>query len=349
MPKKSLRRRRTLETGGIRRFGTKEEGFSYARPDGRPVTAPAVLDRIRRLAIPPAWTEVRIALTDGAPLQAIGTDKKGRLQYRYHPRFRQQRDDEKFLRIVHFGESLPALRRRVQRDLTRGDLGRDHVVAAIVRLIDQAFFRIGNDRSAKSEETYGLTTVLTDHVSVRGDTLQFDFVGKWKKSHKRQVSDKQVATIVRRLRRIEGDELFKYVDGSRVRDVKDRHVNDYIQDAIGDDFTAKDFRTWAGTLLCSMVLAAEGQAETKRERKRRVTRAIETTAGLLGNTPAVCRASYICPRLLEEYMDGRTFESLRLAKKASPVARSGLSIEERALLKFFRETIADRRRIPRAA
>jgi DNA topoisomerase-1 len=350
MPRRSIRRRWYLDQHGIRRIGSKESGFSYVRPDGKAVGDEKTLARIQKLRIPPAWQEVRIARGEGAPLQAVGLDKKGRTQYLYHAKFRQKQDEAKFQRVVHFGESLPKLRRRVHADLKKREPSRDCVLAAIVRLIDQGFFRVGNEKSAKHEETYGLTTVQTRHVRISGSTVRFSFVGKWKKKHDRAIGDADVAALVRRIRRIDGGEqgeLFKFVQGSRVVDVKDRHVNEYIQSVIGDSFTAKDFRTWAGTLICSMSLALQGQAETKKMRKKRVKEAIDFTASMLGNTPTVCRTSYICPRLLDDYMEGRPFESLRKQPTGKAVPKLGLSLEERALLKFFRQTIADRRRSTR--
>ena len=349
MAAKGVRRRWHLDVHGIRREGSKERGFSFRTADGAAVEDEKVLARIAKLRIPPAWKDVRIARSDAAPLQAVGVDKKGRTQYLYHARFRAQREEAKFRRIVEFGEALPKLRRRVRADLKSGDIDRATVMAAIVRLIDQGFFRIGNDESAKSESTYGLTTIRGQHVQVQGDTLRFDYVGKWKKKQQRAIRDGEVSKLVGRLKKIEGAELFKFDANSRIVDVKDRHVNDYIQSIIGEEFTAKDFRTWAGTLLCSIALAMQGQAETKTGRKRNLRKAIVATSEQLGNTPAVCKSSYICPRLLDEYMDGRPFESLRKTRRGSPVVRMGLSIEERALLRFLRQTIADRRRTPRAA
>ena len=350
MPRKGVRRRWYLDLHGIRREGTKETGFAYRFPDGTAVEDEKTLTRIAKLRIPPAWQEVRIARGDGAPLQAVGVDKKGRTQYLYHPRFRAARDEEKFQRVVEFGESLTSLRRRVRADLGHTtELDRDRVLAAIVRLIDQGFFRVGNDKSAKAESTYGLTTVLGEHVTVDGDVLLFDYIGKWRKAQKRAIDDAEVAAIVTRLKELEGDELFKFVQGGKPHDVKDRHVNDYIQSIIGDKFTAKDFRTWAGTLLCSISLAMLGPAKGKTDGKKKIRSAVQATAEQLGNTPAVCRSSYICPRLLEEYVGGRPFPPLRKTRKGRPVARLGLSMEEKALLKFFRETIADRRKRPRAA
>ena len=349
MPVKAVRRRWYLDLHGIRREGSKESGFSYRLPDGKAVSDEKTLARIRRLRIPPAWKEVRIARGDSSPLQAVGVDKKGRTQYLYHARFRATREEEKFKRVVEFGESLPALRRRVRADLKGDSLERQRVLASMVRLIDQGFFRIGNDKSAKSESTYGLSTIRGSHVRVDGDTVLFDYVGKWRKKQKRAVRDPEVAAVVQRLKNTRGAELFKFRQNGKTIDVKDRHVNEYIQSVIGRDFTAKDFRTWVGTLLCAIALAMQGQGESKAERKRRLRKAITVTAEQLGNTPAVCRSSYICPRLVEEYTAGKPFEMLRRTRKGLPVARAGLSMEEKALLKFLRETIADRRRHPRAA
>ncbi|HYR29484.1 MAG TPA: DNA topoisomerase IB [Thermoanaerobaculia bacterium] len=348
--KGGVRRRWYLDLNGIRREGSKESGFSYRLPNGTLIDDEKSLARIRKLRIPPAWKDVRIARGDSAPLQVLGVDKKGRTQYLYHPRFRAQREEEKFKRVVEFGESLPALRRRVRADLSSAtSLERKRVLAAMVRLIDQGFFRIGNDKSAESEATYGLSTIRGSHVKVDGEAVLFDYVGKWKKKQKRAIKDAEVAAIVTALKKASGTELFKFVSNGRVVDVKDRHVNDYIQSIIGRDFTAKDFRTWAGTLLCSIALGMQGQAETKTARKKNVRKAIVAAAEQLGNTPAVCRSSYICPRVLDEYMEGKPFESLRKTRKGSPVVRVGLSMEEKALLKFLRETIADRRLRPRAA
>ena len=349
MPKGGVRRRWVLDLHGIRREGTKESGFTYRNADGASVDDEKTVTRIQKLRIPPAWTEVRIARGENAPLQAVGVDKKGRTQYLYHARFRQLREEAKFRRVVEFGEALPALRRRVRADLKKPELERDKVLASMVRLIDQGFFRIGNDKSAEAESTYGLSTVHGSHVKVSGNTIAFAYVGKWKKKQQKAIRDDEVAKIVATLKRMDGAELFKFVSGSRLVDVKDHHVNDYIQSIVGDEFTAKDFRTWAGTLLCSIALAMEGQGTSKTDRKRKMRKAIVATAEQLGNTPAVCRSSYICPRLLDEYMDGRPFETLRKRSKGSPVVRVGHSLEERALLKFLRETIADRRKAPRAA
>ncbi|HEY0593350.1 MAG TPA: DNA topoisomerase IB [Thermoanaerobaculia bacterium] len=335
--------KRDLLRRGIRRIGTKESGFRYVTASGARVTDAKTLERIASLKVPPAWREVRIATRPRAPLQAIGLDSKGRTQYRYHPSFRRKREDEKYRRVVGFGEVLPRLRARVSADLAKEGLGRERVLATIVRLIDQGFFRVGNDKSAKSEATFGLTTVRGDHVTVQGGKVTFDFVGKWRKAHKRSLTDPAVAKVVRELKSRDADgELFRwYEDDGRVVDVKDRHVNEYIQSIIGARFTAKDFRTWAGTLVASVLLGNKGPAETKKARKKKLKEAIDETAMLLGNTPAVSRSSYICPRLLHDYEAGHDFAPMRRA--VSPIPKKGNSAAEKALLRFLRETIADRR------
>jgi DNA topoisomerase I len=354
MAAKGVPRRRNLDQHGIRREGNKETGFTYRRPDGAVIEDERLLARIQTLRIPPAWQNVRIARGSTAPLQAVGVDKKGRTQYLYHARFRARREEEKFRRVVEFGEALPALRRRVRADVIRAGqhaLERKRVLASMVRLMDQGFFRIGNDKSAEAESTFGLSTIRDSHVRVEGAIVRFSYVGKWRKPQQRAIHDRYVASIVQHLKsstkhRADG-ELFAFVHDGRWFDVKDRHVNDYIQSIIGSDFTARDFRTWAGTLLCSIALAMQGQGPSKAERKRRLRKAIAATADQLGNTPAVCRSSYICPRLIDEYLDGKPLEMPRRTRKGHPVARLGLSLEERALLKFLRETIADRRSSPR--
>jgi DNA topoisomerase I len=346
---KRVSRREKLEKEGIRRRGSKESGFHYAWPDGKRVHDADLLDRIQALRIPPAWKEVRIAPRERSVLQAIGVDSKKRTQYRYHERFRQRREREKFLRIVHFAEALPSLRRRVARDLSAGDLSRETVLAAAVRLIDQGFFRLGNDRSAREEDSYGLSTILPEHVRVEGDVIHFEFTGKWGKNQRRAVKDRDVAAIVRKLASLGDGELLKFDSRGRLIDVKDRHINQYIQSIIGEQFSAKDFRTWAGTVICASALAMMEQKESGAARKRQVVRAVKATAEVLGNTPAVCRSSYICPQVVEDYRAGRSFERLKKAHRGKIVARTRLSKREKALLAFLRETIADRRREERSS
>ena len=337
--------REILETKGIRRRGSKKR-FRYEWPDGRKVGG-SHIDRIENLVIPPAWKNVRIAPEADADLQAIGEDGRGRTQYLYHEDFRQQREMEKFVRIVEFAETLPRLRRRVSRDLRGDDLSWDRVVAGAVRLLDQAFFRIGNERSAREDETFGLTTLTPDHLRIEKNTVHFEFTGKWGKVQKRAVRDAAVAKLIRQMIEAGDGEVFKYERSGQIYDLKGRHVNDYIQDVAGEEFSAKDFRTWAGTVVASTVLAMIEPAETESKRKRQITQAVKSTSEILGNTPAVCRSSYICPRLLVEFSDGRSFEGMRVASRRKVVAKTRLSVQEQALVRFLRETIADRRSAPR--
>lgn len=339
---RKVSRREKFEQRGIRRRGSKESGFWYTTADGTRIDDPAVLERIQSLVIPPAWKGVRIATSDRWVLQAIGEDAKGRTQYLYHERFRRKREQEKYLRVVRFAESLPRLRRRVASDLDPRTISRTTVLATAVRLIDQSFFRLGNARSAE-EEIYGLTTILPHHVEVSGDTMRFEFVGKWGRKQQRVLRDAQVSRVLERMMEAGDGELFKFERKGRICDLRDRHVNDYIQSIIGEEFTAKDFRTWAGSVVFATAVGMLDQAETERGRKRQVNRAIASTAEMLGNTPAVCRSSYICPILIDSYMEGRSFEEMRNPHRKKVVARTRLSVQEKALIRFLRETIADRR------
>lgn len=346
MPKR-VSRREAFEQQGIRRRGTKTSGFRYVWPDGSRVADADTVDRIRALVIPPAWQEVRIAPGERWALQALGIDSKGRTQYLYHDRFRRRREKEKFLRIVRFAESLPKLRRRVMRDLDPSTLSKPSVMAAAVRLIDQAFFRLGNERSAE-EEVYGLTTISPRHVAVKGREIHFEFTGKWGKVQRRAVRDEKLAKIIGRLEATGAGELFKFERAGEMIDVKDRHINNYIQSIIGGEFTAKDFRTWAASVVFATALGLMEEAESQAARKRQLTRAIKSTAEMLGNTPAVCRSSYICPVLIESFMEGRSFDSMKNPHRRNVVARTKLSVQERSLITFLRETIANRRGKTRA-
>ncbi len=339
---KRVSRQEKFEKKGIRRIGSKKTGFSYKSVDGERIRDTATLERIEALVIPPAWAKVKIAPSDRWALQAIGEDAKGRTQYLYHERYRRKREHEKYVRIVRFAESLPKLRRRVSRDLEPSSLSRSSVMAAAVRLIDQGFFRLGNERSAE-DEIYGLTTILPEHVSVKGKEVRFSFTGKWGKKQQRGVKDARIAEIVKRLTNAGPGELFKFESRGRLVDVKDRHVNDYIQSIIGSEFTAKDFRTWAGSVIFATALGMMDEVESETKRKRQVTKAVKATSERLGNTPSVCRSSYICPILIDSYMEGRSFEGMRGSARRKVVAKTRLSMQEKAMIVFLRETIADRR------
>jgi DNA topoisomerase IB len=287
-------------------------GFYYVDADGNKVDDPEVLARIHDLGIPPAWKDVWICPYPGGHIQATGVDARGRKQYIYHRKWRERRDQEKFDDMLRFAHALPRLRERVERDLgdaDAADMGRERVLAAAVRLLDRGFFRIGSEDYAVENETYGLATMRREHVTVEGEVVNFDYVGKHHKRHVQHIVDPEVAEVVRRLkrRRSQGIELLAYKRDGRWRDVKSHDINAYIKEATGQDFSAKDFRTWGATVLCAVGLAVAVAARpTLTARKRVVAHAIREVAHHLGNTPAIARASYIDPRVIDRYMDGMT-------------------------------------------
>jgi DNA topoisomerase-1 len=293
----------TDRSPGIRRRRAGR-GFTYLDPQGR-VLQNGDLSRIRALAVPPGWTDVWICASPSGHIQATGRDARGRKQYRYHPRWREIRDATKFDRMIAFGTALPSIRRRTAKDLARTGLPREKVLAAVVRLLESTLIRVGNPEYAKENESFGLTTLRERHVSVEGSTIEFHFRGKGGKLHRVDVRDPRLARVVRQCQDIPGYELFQYVDedGERQR-VDSEDVNDYLREISGQDFTAKDFRTWAGTVGAAMALREFEPFETEAEGKRNVVEAIETVAERLRNTPTVCRACYIHPALLESYLDG---------------------------------------------
>src|SRR5207248_1022266 len=281
----------TDEGPGIRRVrcGT---GFRYVGPSGRPVRGPD-LERIRALAIPPAWTDVWICPLPNGHLQATGCDARGRKQYRYHPRWRAVRDETKYQRLLAFARALPRIRARVDADLARRGLPRAKVLATVVRLLETTLIRVGNEEYARANNSFGLTTLRGRHVDVDGPEVRFEFRGKGGKPHAVGVRDPRVARIVRRLHELPGQELFQYVDADGARRTLDSaDVNAYLREIGADDFTAKDFRTWAGTVLAALALAEVRRFRTVREARRNVGRAIERVAARLGNTPAICRKGY---------------------------------------------------------
>jgi DNA topoisomerase-1 len=302
---------------GIRRLA-HGRGFSYADEDGRPVKDEATLDRIRALAIPPAWTSVWICPDPNGHIQAIGRDQKNRKQYRYHPDWRADRDARKYDRMAAFGRALPRLRKRVATDLSRRGLPREKVLAAVVSLLELTLIRVGNDEYAKTNKSFGLTTMRKRHLKLAGGGATFEFVGKSGKKHRTGFRDRRLARIVAACQELRGQRLFQYLDddGQR-RAIESNDVNDYIRAACGDDFSAKDFRTWAGSLAALEALSLSPKPETQTEAKRTLNTCVKAVAGLLGNTPAVCRAAYIHPKVLE------AFEASQLPKRrpASPRAR----------------------------
>lgn len=291
------------QSGIVRRRAGK--GFCYLDAKGRTVRDAGVLARIKRLAIPPAWTEVWICPDPRGHIQAVGRDARGRKQYRYHPSWREVRDSMKYARMLAFAAALPNIRARVARDLERPALDRDKVLATLVRLLDTTHIRIGNSEYTRSNNSYGLTTLRDRHVQIDGPHIEFHFRGKSGKERRVKVDDAVLARIVRRCRDIPGQELFQFYDDDGVRHtIGSGDVNHYLRACAGSEFSAKDFRTFAGTVLAAQELWRDARPEQKGRRKQVMTRAIERVAGCLGNTATVCRKCYIHPSVLEAYEEG---------------------------------------------
>jgi DNA topoisomerase IB len=303
-------RRSDCSGPGIRRQ-VRGRGFSYANADGSPITEEDGA-RIAELVIPPAWTDVWICPWSNGHIQATGTDAAGRRQYRYHDVWRIHRDREKFERVVEFARLLPGLRRKVDRDLSGPDLDRARVLAAIVRLLDVGLFRIGGEEYAEEHETFGVASLRKEHVHIRDGAMVFDYPAKGSIQRKVEVRDEPVAAVVDSLRRRRsGDNLFAYKNGKRWCDVHAADVNEYIKELAGDRYSAKDFRTWSATMLAAVALAAAGpMPDSKTRRKRLVAGAVKEVAAQLGNTPTVCRSSYIDPRVIDRYDAGETIADL---------------------------------------
>lgn len=276
------------------------KGFSYLKPDGARVTDQRERERLNALAIPPAYREVWICTSPEGHIQATGRDEKGRKQYLYHPRWREVRGAAKYYRMLEFGEVLPALRRRVAKDMSLPGLPRDKVLAVVVTLLETTLIRVGNAQYARSNKSYGLTTLRKKHVEVEGDSVTFEFAGKSGKDWHIEVEDPRVAEAIRACEDLPGYELFKYFDEEGEKQVvESADVNDYLQHISGKDITAKDFRTWAGTVLAAMALQEFETFDSETQAKKNVVRAIENVAKQLGNTPTICRASYVHPEVIE--------------------------------------------------
>jgi DNA topoisomerase-1 len=287
---------------GRRRAG---RGFTYIGPHDKRVTDRAKLAWIRSLAIPPAWTDVWICASQNGHLQATGRDARGRKQYRYHPRWRSQRDEAKYDRLIDFGKALPHMRRRVASDLRRPGLPRERVLGAVVWLLEKTGVRVGNEEYARDNKSFGLTTLRDRHASVGSKRIRFRFRGKGGKSGEVVVSDARLARVVSRCQDLPGQELFAYVDeAGEIRSVGSSDVNDYLGEISGHDFTAKDFRTWAATVLAVRALTGHEPIGSAAQGNRKVVRAIESVAEWLGNTPAVARKSYVDPGVIDAYLDG---------------------------------------------
>ncbi len=315
---------------GIQRH-KRGSGFRYVGPDGGPIRDHETLARIRSLAIPPAWQEVWICVLPHGHLQATGRDARGRKQSRYHSRWREVRDETKYGRMLLFGNALPIIRKRVEDDLSLPGLPREKVLATIVRLIETTFIRVGNAEYARENKSFGLTTMRTRHLSIHGNTLTFDFQGKSGVHHTIDLQNRHLATIVKRIQDLPGYELFQYVDEEGGRHaIGSSDVNDYLREMTGEHFTAKDFRTWAGTVLTAMMLREFEPCETPTQAKKNVVEAIKAVAERLGNTPTICRKCYVHPAVLEHYFSGAMLEAVE-AEEVDPTLVK-LRDEEQALL-----------------
>jgi len=328
---------------GITRTGAAVANFSYRRADGTEIRAAHVLKRIRALAIPPAWTGVWICADPDGHIQATGRDQKGRKQYRYHPRWQEVRDESKYARMIDFARALPKIRARIDRDLARPGVGRDRVLAAVVRLLERSLIRVGNDEYARANDSYGLTTLRNRHVAVNGDTIEFRFRAKSGKFRRLELDSPRLSRVVRACQELPGQELFAYRDEQgKVRDVTSNDVNAYLREVTGEDFTAKDFRTWAGTVGAALALRAQELPEAKAAQKRVLNAAIDQVAAALGNTRAVCRKAYVHPQVFDAFSDGTLGNAL--ARGCKPV--KGLDAAETAVLNFLCGGARGRSRTP---
>jgi len=311
------------------------KGFWYRGVNGKPVRDKATLDRIRSLVIPPAWEDVWICPLENGHIQAVGRDARGRKQYRYHPRYRQVRDATKFGRMAAFGAVLPQIRQRLEEDLALPGLPQAKVLAVIVRLLDETCIRIGNEEYAKSNDSYGLTTMQDEHVKIRGDNIRFCFRGKSGQEHDVALRDWRLARIVKKCQDLPGEELFQYQaeSGEYVR-VDSSDVNEYLREITGEDFTAKDFRTWHGTWHMARQLVALGPAQSDTEAKRNLVAAVKETARMLGNRPATCRNYYVHPAVFESYMEQTIFVALQSEGPDQALSKEQLRSEEIAVLKL---------------
>jgi DNA topoisomerase-1 len=307
-------------TEGIFRKATRH-GFDYYRTGGEPVRDEATLSRIRKLVLPPAWTDVWICPDADGHIQATGRDARGRKQYRYHDDWRAERDRHKYGKLCAFGRALPRLRRRVEADLAKRGLPREKVLAAVVRLLEITLIRVGNDEYAKANKSFGLTTLRKRHVTLSTAGAVFEFRGKSGIMHTTSFSDRRLARVLKGCGELKGQRLFQYLDEEGLkRPVESHDVNDYIRDALGDGFSAKDFRTWAGTLAAARALVLAGRENGATPTKKTVATCVKAVAGVLGNTPAVCRACYIHPAVFEAYEAGTLSPKLAGATRAAELA-----------------------------
>ena len=324
---------------GIRRQRAGR-GWVYFHPGGRRITDARVTRRLNSLAIPPAWTDVWICPDPDGHIQATARDARGRKQYRYHAQYREARDRSKFKRMLEFSEVLPRLRERIERDLRSKDLSRRQLLATVVRLLDRTLIRVGNDEYMRDNRSYGLTTLRRRHLTIDGSMLRFSFRGKRGVEHSIAVADPRLARIIQRCKSLPGEELFQYRDSSGHRHlISSDDVNDYLKEVSGRDISAKDFRTWGGTMLAAVELRAMGAAASRREADRNILRALDAVAERLGNTRAVCRKYYVHPALIDAYRMGETVPETPAGRKARQRRGAALRRDEVSVLQFLQERL----------
>ena len=333
------------DSPGIKRIRSAK-GFAYVNHDGKTIREVDELRRIKSLAIPPAWRDVWICRLPHGHLQATGRDAKGRKQHRYHPRWREVRDETKYDRMREFAKVLPAIRRKVKQDLALCGLPREKVLATVVRLLETSMIRVGNEEYRRQNKSFGLATLRSRHVSVTGSTIRFEFRGKSGVQHAVDLNDRRLAKIIKQCQDLPGHELFQYIaDNGERYAIDSADVNDYLRQIAGGEFSSKDFRTWAGTVLAARALSESRSIESKRRLKKNIVQAIESVAEKLGNTKTVCRKCYIHPAVIDAYTDGSLSQMLRRrAKKPAPDTWQALAPEEAAVLALLnRKKLTDGR------
>ena len=321
---------------------SKGDDFDWLDTDGKVIRDEQRLLRLKRLAIPPAWTDVWICPAPNGHIQVTGRDARGRKQYLYHERWREVRDENKYDRIISFGKALPKIRRRIARDLKLPGLPRNKVLATVVQLLERTFIRIGNEEYARENKSFGLTTMKDRHVEVKGAKLRFRFRGKSGREHEVDVTDRHIAKTVSKLQDLPGQDLFQYVDDDgKICDITSQDVNEYVREITGEDFSAKDFRTWAGTVLTAIGLNAQEKFENKKQAKSNINTAIKAVAKILGNTPAICRKCYVHPAVLETYLEQKSIDGLRaMTEDALEKENVDLRSSEAAVLKYLESRLA---------
>ncbi len=321
----------------------KREEFEYFDTKGKPIDDEQRLLRIKRLAIPPAWRDVWICPSPNGHIQATGRDARRRKQYRYHERWREVRDENKYDRLINFGKALPKIRRRLKKDLALSGLPRKKVLATVVQLLERSLIRVGNEEYARENKSFGLTTMQDRHVDVKGSKLRFRFRGKSGREHEVDVTDRRVAGIVSQLQDLPGQSLFQYLDDEgNVREITSQDVNEYLREITGEDFTAKDFRTWAGTVMAAVALGAASASETKKQAKANIKHAISAVAEVLGNTPTVCRRCYIHPAILKAYLNGNSVNGFKPRSREFERRGIDLASAQAAVLKFLQGSSSEK-------